>query len=576
MTKLPIFLVLLLGLNGILTAQNYYTIQIGTFLDAQKEDFTAIQPLGFVQGVRTGANLQVIYVGGFENRAAAEKVWQQVRSKGYINAFIQERIPTEGQTVTMIQLATRSNSKPINWEEYANAGELFASISGDNVKILTGTYPGVDAAKPALAALKKAGFKDAFIKNVNTIFLHKLSEFETDLKKPLIPLTLNNSQPPAITQETPPTSYDQRNTPSVYDNIFQPKSPTATVNNSTTAMAQKVAAAPAAPRIRSNVKRTSALDLQKVLKAEGYYKGSLDGYYGAGTASSYAAILKGSRELQKYALLAQNTSVTGMAVAATQLQTAINDLPTDASAIAVIRASKAPIAKAYQAYYTYVTSGAGASVNTLMNAAIKEAFTGKKLPSPTPFDYRATYAYNDLEQLLLHLHYLHSLPDNDLAAPCWISSRHPKEMKAVFERYVATASMEYPLKACDQFLNWDEVKLLHTIAMDLNPSKKINTEELTNAAALRTMLYFAPKALSAADIKDTETWSGKLMTGLNTWSTTDPSNKQTVTAFKAAFYQSQVRLEDYFLDKGFTTAAAKSLALVTLRTLVEYHLERFI
>lgn len=138
------------------------------------------------------------------------------------------------------------------------------------------------------------------------------------------------------------------------------------------------------------------------------------------------------------------------------------------------------------------------------------------------------------------------------------------------------ASFEYPLKACDQFLSWNEVSLLHTIAMDLNPSKKINTAELTEASALRTMLYFAPRALSASDIKDTETWNNKLMTGLNSWGATDPSNKQTVTAFKAAFYQSQVRLEDYFLDKGFKAEAAKSLALVTLRTLVEYHLERFV
>ncbi len=577
MTKLSIFLVLLLGLNGLLTAQNYYTVQIGTFLDAQKEDFSAIQPLGFVHAVKTGANLTVIYVGGFESRAAAEKVWQQVRSKGYINAFIQERTPGEGQNTTMIQLATRSNSKPINWEEYANAGELYANISGNNVKIMTGTYPSVDAAKPALTALKKAGFKDAFIKTINTIFLHKLSEFETNLKKPLIPLTFNNNQPTVNPQETPPSSYDQRSTPGVYNDIFTSKSGEVKEYGTTkpNPLAQKVAA-PAAPRIRSNVKRTSALDLQKVLKAEGYYKGSLDGYYGPGTAGSYTAMLKGSRELKKYALLAQNTSVTGMAVAATQLQTAINNLPTDPAAIATIRASKSPIAKAYQAYYTYLSSGAGAEVNALMNAAIKEGFSGKKLPTPVPFDYRATYAYNDLEQLLLHLHYLHSLPDNDLAAPCWLSQRHPKEMKAVFERYIATASMDYPLKACDQFLSWGEIKLLHTIALDLNPSKKINTEELTNAAALRTMLYFAPKPLSTADIKDTETWNDKLMAGLTTWGATDPSNKQTVTAFKVAYYQSQVRLEDYFLDKGFKADAAKNLALVTLRTLVEYHLERFI
>jgi hypothetical protein len=576
MAKLPFLLLLWLGCCGILSAQNYYTIQIGTFLDAQPEDFTAVQAIGFVHGVQTGANLYGVYVGGFDNRTAAERAWQQVRNKGYINAFIQERRPAEGQNVVMIQLGTRSNSKPINWEAFANIDNLFAGINGDNIKILTGTYPSVEAAKPALASLKKAGHKDAFIKTINTIFLHKLSEFETNLKKPLIPLEFDNRPPFSNSPqpETPPTSYEQSGTPRVYNDIFQPKSGTTPATPVPAPL--KVAAAPTAPRIRSTVKRTSALELQKVLKNEGYYKNSLDGYYGAGTSAAYTAMLKGSRELEKYRLLAQNTSVTGTVAPVTQLQSAIDNLPNDAAAATTIRNSKAPIAKAYQAYYLYSTTGPGSSVNALMNAAIKESFANKKLPKPELFDYRATYAYNDLEQLLLHIHYLHSVPDNTYFAPCWLSQRHPREMKTVFDRYIATASLEYPLKACDQFLNWEEVKLLHTIAIDLNPSKKLNTAEMTEAAALRSMLYFAPRALSASDIKDTENWHTKLMTGLNAWAVKDPANAQTFAAFKTAYYQSQVRLEDYFMDKGFKADAAENLALVTLRTLVEYHLERFV
>lgn len=569
MSKLPFLLILLLGFTSPLIAQNFYTIQLGTFLDAQREDFSAIQPLGFIHADKTGTNLYVIYAGGYASRANAEKAWQQIRNKGYVNAFIQERIPSQGQQVTMIQIATRNTSKPINWEEYANIGELYASIESTSIKILTGTYASVEAAKPALDVIKKAGFKDAFIKNMNTIYLHKLSEFETDLKKPLIPLTLGGN----TTQQTPP-SYDTRpnnsNIPTIYDQgIFTAKTPQSTVAPT----AQKVAA-PVAPRIRSNVKRTSALDLQKILKAEGYYKGSLDGYYGTGTAAAYNTMLKNSRELQKYLVLANNTPKTGTVLSA--LQNALNDLPTDASAIATIRASKSPIAKAYQAYYAFLLNGPSGEVNNLMNTALKEGFGGKKLPTPVPFDFRATYAYTDLEQLLLHLHYLHSLPDNSLSAPCWLAQRHPKEMKAMFERYVTTASMEYPLKACDPFLNWEEVNLLNTIAMDLNPSKKISTQELTEASALRTMLYFAPKAISAADVKDTETWKTKLLAGLDQWGATDPVNKQAITAFKTVFYQSQVRIEDFYQDKGFKPDAAENLALVTLRTLVEYHLERFI
>lgn len=576
MKKLSFLIAFCWLLQSVLVAQNYYTIQLGTFVDAQPQDFSALQSLGFVHAVKTDVNLYVIYVGGYDNRAAAEKTWQQVRNKGYANAFIQERRAAEGQMVAVIQLATKNAKKPINWSEYAQISDLYAIINGDNIKIVTGPYANAEIAKTPTAALKKSGFKDAFIKNVNTIALHKLSAFETNLKDPLIPLEFNNT-PSNITIQQP---NNQSSSPGLqsYDKPFfaNKGNPTLTPRTPNTGLPAVKASTQTLPQIRTTVKRHSALKLQEVLKTEGYYKGSLDGYYGAGTAAAYEAMKKGSRELQKYTLLAQNTPINGTSATDSRLQNAIDDLPTDPNALAVIQASKVPVAKAYQAYYLFSIYGANGDVNKLMNAAIKEAFAGKKLASQLPFDYKATYAYNDLEQLLLHLHYIHSAPGNDIAAPCWLSQRHPKEMKGVFERYVATASLDFPLKACDQFLNWDEVRLLHTIAMDLNPDKKLDSQELAQAASLRAMLYTSPKAITNVDVKDTEIWYNKLMTGLDKWGNSDALNKQTVSAFKAAFYQSNARLEDYYMDKGFKADAAKNLALVTLRTLVEYHLERFI
>lgn len=575
MKKIVILLLVVWAVPSWLLSQNYFTIQVGTFVDAQPQDFSSLQPFGLVHAIKTDVNLFAVYVGGFETRTAAEKTWQQVRAKGYINAFILDRSVTEGQNVAVVQLATENGKKGINWNKYANIPDLFAIIIGDNIKIVTGPYANAEAAKSPLAALKKAGFKDAFVKNTNTIFLHKLTEFETNLKEPLIPLEFNKTPAPVTTIRQPNQSQQPLQT---YDQPFfaNKGNETPSARTPNTGLPVVKATTSGLPRIRANVKRHSALELQKVLKTENYYKGSLDGYYGAGTAEAYNDIKKGNREMQKYILLSQNTPVYGVAAADIRLQSAINDLPDAPQALAVIQASKLPIAKAYQAYYNFSMYGANAEVNRLMNTAVKEAFTGKKMASQPPLDYKATYAYNDLEQLLLHLHYVHSAPGNDIAAPCWLSQRHPKEMKGVFERYVATANMDFPLKACDQFLNWDEIRLLHTIAMDLNPDKKLDTQELAQAASLRAMLYSSPKAITGADVKDTDAWYNKLMTSLNKWGNADPLNKQTVSAFKAAFYQSNVRLEDYYMDKGFKADAAKNLALVTLRTLVEYHLERFI
>jgi len=149
-------------------------------------------------------------------------------------------------------------------------------------------------------------------------------------------------------------------------------------------------------------------------------------------------------------------------------------------------------------------------------------------------------------------------------------------MQRVFERYASVATPNFLLQACDQFLSWEELSVAHAIAADLNPDKKLDQKQIAQGASLRAMLYLAPEQLDTDVAKDLQAWNDKLFAGLNGWATRDPLNQRTLTAFKAAYFQSQVRLEDFFIDKGFKEDEAKTLALATLRTVVGYHLERFI
>ncbi len=547
------------------TAQNFYTVQIGTFVDAKMSDFEAIKPFGFVYAVKIDGNLTIIYLGGYDNRKAAEKAWEQARAKGYLNAFIVERRPTEGQQVAVVQIASRSALRPIDWETYAGINDLYVLLEGDALKIVQGVYTNADVARPAQEALRRAGFRDAFVKTVNTIFLHKVSDFETGIKKPLIPI---------VFEQTPPLAYEQPLSPP----DITPRTPTV-VNPPTTTSNPPLPARPVAtpnlPRLRPNIKRRSVLELQKVLKAEGYYKGSLDGQYGESTARAYESMKTNNRELQKYQVLAQYLDLSSN-TAATPLQKAIDNLPDDPTALRTLENSKAPVAKAYRAYVIYNTRGPGSEVNNLMNMAIREAFTGKKLSSTPPLDYRSTYAYNDLEQLLLHLHYVHSAPDSEASAPCWLLQRHPREMGRVFDRYANMASLNFPMRACDQFLTWEEIRLVVAIANDLSPNAKLSEQQQAQAASLRTLLYLSPKALPAADAKDLDTWHTNIWNGLNGWATRDPINQRMVVTFKAAFFQSQARLEDFYMDKNLSAEESKVLALATLRTLVGHQLQRFI
>lgn len=561
MKKLPLLLVFALGLSSFLLAQNYYTIQVGTFLEAKKSDFEAIQPVGFVHADKTQGELYIVRLGGYTSRDAAEKAWAQVRAKGYSNAFIQERTPAEGQEVAVIQLATKSAVQPVDWENYTKAEPLYAILDGNSLKIVTGPYQNVEVAKQQLNSIRQMGFSDAFIKTVNTVFLTQINGFETGIKKPLIPFEM--SQQPTVNVPT-------QNVPNSFENTgMTPRTPIAGAT-------AKTVSQPVLPRIRTNVKRRSVLELQKVLKGEGYYKSSLDGYYGSGTSSAFDAMWDNNRELQKYIVLAQHIDPASASTTPSPLQDAINNLPSDPLALRTIERSNEPIAKAYQAYILYNSMGPSGDVNQLMNSAIREAFVGKKLTSAPPFDYRSTYAYDNLEQLLLHLHYIHSAPDNNIAAPCWLFQRHPREMQRVFQRYASVATPDFLLQACDQFLSWEELSVTQTIAVDLNPVKKLDQKELSQAASIRAMLFLAPEALDNDVAKELDTWNDKLWIGLNGWATRDPGHQRTVTAFKTAYFQSQVRLEDFFMDKGFNAGEAKTLALATLRTIVGYHLERFI
>jgi hypothetical protein len=99
---------------------------------------------------------------------------------------------------------------------------------------------------------------------------------------------------------------------------------------------------------------------------------------------------------------------------------------------------------------------------------------------------------------------------------------------------------------------------------------------LAQAATERSRLYTAPKTLNDKERESVENWHENLMKGVSNWSKKDPLTEQLGTAFQAMYFQSQVRLEDYFMDKGYKPKEAKALALAALHTLVAYHMQRFV
>lgn len=568
-------------------AQSFYTVNVGTFVDAKSPQFDDIRPLGFVYAYDMEGGLSQVYLGGFDDQGRADKAAESVRNKGYRSAYVEERPLAQGQVVTVIQLATRETDKLIDWETFQNYKPIFGIINDGQIKILTGIYPDVESAKGALATIRSGAFKDAFVKNVNNTLLIRINQFETGLKQPLIPISLDANATALATPGAPSTTPQSQ--PSDYGIVpgegriatkgTTPAAPTATSATPTRTSAnipRTNAGRLEIPAINSKVKRRSALELQKVLKAESAYSSGLDGYYGPGTEKGYEQFKQANPTYQKYMVLARYFDPIVQTGADGQLQQAVNNLLDDPSAPLAVERSQSPIAKAYQAYILFRTMGPGNDVNALMNQAIRGSYNSQTSGTRPPFDYNATYAYQGLDQLILHLHYLHAAPGNDIAAPCWLYEEHPQETAAAHANFARYSSESFKLQSCDQFLNWEEVRVLESIASDLNADVQPNEDVIATYASARAQLFLAPRALDASENQFVDQWNEQLLANLNAWGSRDPLHQKIVTALKVAYFQSQVRLEDYYMDKGFSLAEAKGLALATLKTIVGYPLERFV
>ncbi len=561
-----------------LSAQSiYYKINIGTFVDARLEDFSNLSGLGFLHAYQVEGNLNQIRLGGYLDRAEAEQVLQQVRRAGYTNAQLEEQILGSGQIQTVIQVATLDAGKPIKWKRYAQLpDDLYAIINGPQIKLATGIYSSINDARERLDAIKELGFSDAFVKNVNSVFLHPIGNFETGnlIKKPLIPIEIDESAP----KRQPATTSPPASRPTDYSTTGQTKkSPdtysTVPAGNFGPATAPS---APTLPDIRGDIKRKSALELQKVLKSEQQYTGSLDGYYGPGTTQAYQQFIAGNREMQKYAVLSQYLPpVISASSPSDRLQQAINTLDTESQALRDIERFDHPLAKVYQAYLLFTNLGPSSEVNALMNNALQQAFTGKAAKKMPTFDYRATYAYNDIDQLVRHIYYVHAAIGDIYTAPCWLARRHPRETANVQAAF-AEAGSDIAMQACDQFTEWAEIKTLQTIAADLSSNPEVSATKAAKAAAQRAQLYLGSTSVDADLQKELEKWDRTLLQSINIWASRDPLNQRIATALKVAYFQCQVRLEDYYMDQGKNAEDAKVLALATLQTLVGPYLERFI
>ena len=539
-----------------------FNIYIGAFVTAKQEDFKSLQKLGYVYAKKMDNKLLQIYLGAFNNRSTATKALKKVKAIGFTDAFLSKRSLGKGKQVPVIQLAHRELNEEIDWANFLRAGNLYLLSLDKTLKITTGRFKTVEEAKSQLTQIKALGFKDAFVKMVNTFQVHKVTPFDTQGAKAAKMIVLEEPEIVEVTDEVLEKEEElvSKGGESLkeYDVIAFKKA--------------KKEIDFSLPNIRAKTKRISVMNLQRVLMAERTYKGPVDGYYGSRTAYGYEIAIKHNRQIKKYKVLADNLAPAATKAETDMLQYAINNLidnPT--KAFEGLKKSNTPIAKAYLAYGFFRKDGAQKKVDQLMNQAIKTAFKAKKLENAAPFDYQATYSYQDLGQLILHLSYIHAVSNKEAAVPCWLFQEHPKEAQKAFEERMGG---NYTVEACERFDAWSEIKLLQTIAADINPDR-VSDANMKNAMSNLSRLATSSKGLGSTMQKDLEDWHTNLWNGLDAWAGKDDLHLQMTRALKLAYYQSQVRLEDYYMNKGFKKEQAMTLALASLKSLVDHQLQRY-
>lgn len=310
---------LLLCLFGPLSAQDLYTVKVGTFRDVKADDFAAFKNQGFIYGAPGPENTTDVYIGQFINQAKAMTAAQTLSTNGFRNAQAMLLPLGNGQQVTAIQIAFHSGTRPIDWSTLERAGQLYVESIDGVTKILTGIYPDTRTAASFLPAIRELGYTDAFVRKVNNVRLIPITPFETGIKKPLIPLSLQTAKntpqasgsPNPVPNTSAPETYGSASsaspqpynppTPSAYGGTTTVLSP----NNTPATVLPAAANAPNLPAIDGRTKRHSAAELQRVLKEKGYYTGSIDGYYGPGTTSAYESAWADMPEVRKYRKLSE-------------------------------------------------------------------------------------------------------------------------------------------------------------------------------------------------------------------------------------------------------------------------------
>jgi len=287
---------------GLLLAQNYYTIQLGTYRSAAIEDFNAVKSYGYVHANVLVDETKQVHICGFVSKAMAQRVLAKAKAKGFKNAFISTKPLKNGKMVSVIQLGTFTLGQKIPWAKYLNMGRIHTVVDGTKVKITSGVFADEATARERLIAAKSRGFDDAFVKTLNSQYLHAVNTFTTRGLEPMAMVEMITT-PNTYTAPTAAPTYAYNDftpkgaaVPQSYDNYN-----TNTYRAAKPQIFEVRKVKSYMPTISYKQKKNAIKWLQEVLQQTGVYSSKISNYYNAQTAAAYEAAKTKNYQLARFA-----------------------------------------------------------------------------------------------------------------------------------------------------------------------------------------------------------------------------------------------------------------------------------
>ncbi len=466
-----------------------YVVQLGAFSNPQPSDFEKVKNVGYVY-TETVGKLQRVLLGRFEEETKANASLTLVQAAGFKDAFLSKRKINPTDMAYAVQLTSYDAGQSVEWDKWRMFDKLYVNLTADNkVKVLSGNFKEIKAVNQHLEEVKEKGFKGAYIRHINNGLVHRVSKFEMSL------VELENFIDEGI---------------SVKGGSILPVKPSEIPRSFNEEFNDK--------------KRDSVKKLQELLSQHSNYQGELNGFYTKGTENALVMFEQKNSRYAQYKLLADNRKEEGFKGGIQTYVDLIYDNPF--MAYGGLKEADHPMAEVYLAYM-YFTGKANpknadkqALVNKLMNGAVEKIFVKGDFKGTTELDYSKKYNYDNITLLIKHLSYMQDAMQDPPSLPCWLFEKHPKEVSSMFNKLYSMVS------GCGDFMEWDELKVLKTIAEDLDPVNHFalgKGDENVKMAydSRRAQLYLAP-TISQDEAIVMESWNNRLWTAMKVWESQDP------------------------------------------------------